>query len=127
MYAIMGITGQIGSLVGRTLLAAKQPVRVVVRDVGRGQVWADRGCEIALANIEDTEFLTTAFRGAKGVFVLVPPNFDPAPEFPEARAIAARSAGRRWKLHARRERWQPHCFRKRGAATAWWSSKDRNA
>jgi NAD(P)H dehydrogenase (quinone) len=89
MYAIMGITGQIGSVIGRILLAAKQPVRAVVRDVGKGQVWADRGCEIALANIEDTASLTTAFRGAEGVFVLVPPNFDPAPEFPEARAIAA--------------------------------------
>jgi len=89
MYAIMGITGQIGSVIGRTLLAAKKPVRAVVRDAGRGQVWADRGCEIALANIEDTASLTTAFRGAEGVFVLVPPNFDPAPGFPEARAIGA--------------------------------------
>ena len=89
MYAIVGITGQIGSVIGRTLRAAKQPVRAVVRDAGKGQVWADRGCEIALANIEDTASLTTAFRGAEGVFVLVPPNFDPAPEFPEARAIAA--------------------------------------
>ena len=89
MYAIVGITGQIGSVIGRTLRAAKQPVRAVVRDAGKGQVWADRGCEIALANIEDTASLTTAFRGAEGVFVLVPPNFDPAPGFPEARAIAA--------------------------------------
>jgi NAD(P)H dehydrogenase (quinone) len=89
MYAIMGITGQIGSVIGRTLLAAKQPVRAVVRDARKSQVWADRGCEIALANIEDRASLTTAFRGAEGVFVLVPPNFDPAPEFPEARAIAA--------------------------------------
>jgi NAD(P)H dehydrogenase (quinone) len=89
MYAIMGITGQIGSVIGRILLAAKQPVRAVVRDVGKGQVWADRGCEIALANIEDTASLTNAFRGVESVFVLVPPNFDPAPEFPEARAIAA--------------------------------------
>ena len=89
MYAIMGVTGQIGSVIGRALLAAEQPIRAVVRDAGKAQVWADRGCEIALANIEDTASLTTAFRGAEGVFVLVPPNFDPAPEFPEARAIAA--------------------------------------
>jgi len=89
MYAIMGVTGQIGSVIGRTLLAAEQPIRAVVRDAGKAQVWADRGCEIALANIEDTASLTTAFRGVEGVFVLVPPNFDPAPEFHEARAIAA--------------------------------------
>jgi len=89
MFAVMGITGQVGSVIGHTLLAAKQPVRAIVRDAGKGHVWADGGCEIALANIEDTASLTAAFRGAEGVFVLVPPNFDPAPEFPEARAIAA--------------------------------------
>ena len=89
MYTIMGVTGQIGSVIGRTLLAAEQPIRAVVRDAGKAQVWADRGCEIALANIEDTVSLTTAFRGTEGVFVLVPPNFDPTPEFHEARAIAA--------------------------------------
>ena len=87
MYAIMGITGQIGGVVARALLTARQPVRAIVRDAGKGQAWAGRGCEVAVANIEDPAALTTAFRGAEGVFVLAPPNFDPAPEFPEARAI----------------------------------------
>src|SRR5579862_6612846 len=89
MFAIMGITGQIGGIVGRALLAANRPVRAVVRDAAKGQVWADRGCEVALAAIEDVVSLTTAFREAEGVFVLVPPLFDPAPGFPEARAIGA--------------------------------------
>jgi hypothetical protein len=102
MYAIMGITGQIGSVIGRTFLAAKQPVRAVVRDAGKGQVWADRGCEIALANIEDTASRTTAFRGAEGVFVLMPPNFDPAPGFLR-RAQLRRLCGPPWKLRVRRE------------------------
>jgi NAD(P)H dehydrogenase (quinone) len=87
MYAIMGITGQIGGVVGRVLLAANQPVRAVVRDAGKGRAWADRGCEVALATIEDAASLTTAFRGAEGVFVLVPSSFDPTPGFPEARTI----------------------------------------
>src|SRR5438874_3151983 len=94
MYAIMGVTGQIGGVVARTLLAAKQPVRAVVRDAGKGQPWADRGCEVALATIEDAVCLAAAFQGTEGVFVLVPPNFDPRPEFPEAQAVgvALRSA-----------------------------------
>jgi len=94
MYAIMGVTGQIGGVVARTLLAARQPVCAVVRDAAKGQAWADRGCDVALASIENAAALTAAFRGAEAVFVLVPPNFDPAPEFPEARAIgvALRSA-----------------------------------
>lgn len=87
MYAIMGITGQIGGVVARTLLASKQPVRAVVRDAAKGQAWADRGCEVALATIDDAAALTEAFRGAEALFVLVPPNFDPLPGFPEAQAI----------------------------------------
>ena len=87
MYAIMGVTGQIGGVVASTLLAAGEPVRAVVRDAGKGRAWADRGCELAVANIEDADALTAAFRGAEGVFVLAPPNFDPSPDFPEARAI----------------------------------------
>jgi uncharacterized protein YbjT (DUF2867 family) len=85
----MGITGQVGGVVARALLAAGKPVRAVVRDAGKGQAWADRGCEVALANIEDPAFLSAAFQGAEGVFVLVPPNFDPAPGFPEAQALGA--------------------------------------
>jgi uncharacterized protein YbjT (DUF2867 family) len=94
MYAIIGVTGQIGGGVARTLLAARQPVRAVVRDTGKGQAWADLGCEVALATIEDEVSLAAAFQGTEGVFVLVPANFDPRPEFPEAQAIgvALRSA-----------------------------------
>ena len=87
MHAIMGITGQIGGVVARALLASEQPVRAVVRDAAKGQAWSDRGCEVALATIDDAISLAAAFRGAESVFVLVPPNFDPLPDFPEAQAI----------------------------------------
>ena len=87
MYVIVGITGQIGGVVGRALLGARQPVRAVVRDAGKGREWASRGCEVALANIEDAASLTAAFRGAEAAFVMVPSNFDPLPGFPEAQAI----------------------------------------
>jgi NAD(P)H dehydrogenase (quinone) len=89
MFAITGITGNVGSQVARNLLAANQPIRGVMRDVRKGEVWAQRGCELAGADINDVAALTAAFSGAEGVFVLVPPNFDPSPAFTEARAIAA--------------------------------------
>jgi NAD(P)H dehydrogenase (quinone) len=89
MLAIMGVTGQIGGVVARTLLATGQPVRAIARDAAKGRAWADRGCELVLASIENVAALTAAFSGAEGVFILVPPSFDPAPEFPEAHAIAA--------------------------------------
>jgi len=88
MFAIMGVTGQVGGVIARTLLAAGQPVRAIARDAAKGRAWTDRGCEFTLASIENVAALTSAFSGADGVFVLVPPNFDPAPEFPEAHAIA---------------------------------------
>jgi uncharacterized protein YbjT (DUF2867 family) len=89
MFAITGITGNVGGEVARNLLAANQGVRAVARDPNKSESWAKRGCEIAQADINNAEALTAAFRGAEGVFVLVPPNFDPAPDFPEARATAA--------------------------------------
>jgi NAD(P)H dehydrogenase (quinone) len=88
MFAITGITGNVGGEVARNLLAAKQPVRGVARDVGKCGAWAQRGCEVLGADINDAAALTSAFRGAEGVFVLVPPNFDPSPDFREARVIA---------------------------------------
>jgi NAD(P)H dehydrogenase (quinone) len=88
MFAITGITGNVGGEVARTLLAAKQPVRAVVRDLRKGAEWAARGCTLAPADRADTSALAAAFHGVKGVFVLVPPNFDPAPGFPEAQATA---------------------------------------
>jgi NAD(P)H dehydrogenase (quinone) len=88
MFAITGITGNVGGEVARNLLAAKQPVRGVARDVGKCAAWKQQGCEIVGADINDVVGLTAAFKGTEGVFVLVPPNFDPSPDFREARAIA---------------------------------------
>lgn len=87
MYAITGITGKVGGAVARNLLAAGQPVRAVVRDAAKGRVWADQGCEVAIAEMEDAQALTHAFTSATGVFVLPPSEFDPQPGFPEARAV----------------------------------------
>ncbi|HSY87782.1 MAG TPA: NmrA family NAD(P)-binding protein [Verrucomicrobiae bacterium] len=89
MYAITGITGQVGSAVARSLLAAKRPVRGVLRDARKAEAWSALGCEIALAAIDDAAALATAFRGVEGVFVLLPSSFDPAPGFPEVRRIVA--------------------------------------
>jgi uncharacterized protein YbjT (DUF2867 family) len=85
MYAITGITGQVGSALASALLDANQAVRAIVRDEKKGAAWAARGCDVALADINDEDALTRAFEGAQGVFVLLPPRFDPAPGFPEAR------------------------------------------
>jgi NAD(P)H dehydrogenase (quinone) len=87
MYAITGITGKVGGELARTLLAAGQPVRAIVRDARKGEEWAALGCELTLAEMEDTPALTHAFTGARAVFILPPSEFDPKPGYPEAKAV----------------------------------------
>ncbi len=89
MFAITGVTGNVGGELARNLLAAKKPVRAVVRDARKGAEWAGFGCEVAIADIEDVAALAAAFEGMEGVFVMVPPNFDPLAGFPEAQKTAA--------------------------------------
>ncbi|MDB5331708.1 MAG: NmrA family transcriptional regulator, partial [Phycisphaerales bacterium] len=89
MYAITGITGKVGGEVARTLSKAGHALRAVVRDPQKGAVWANLGCEVAVADMGDVAALTAAFSGARGVFVLLPPIFDPSPGFPETRATVA--------------------------------------
>jgi uncharacterized protein YbjT (DUF2867 family) len=87
MFAITGITGKVGAAAARCLLSADQSVRAVVRDRSKGAPWAQLGCDIAVANLSDTEALTAAFKGTAGVFVLLPPVFDPAPGVPETSGV----------------------------------------
>ncbi len=89
MFAVTGITGNVGGAVANSLLAAGRKVRAVVRDERKGEEWKMRGCEIAVADIHDAESLKKAFAGAEGVFAMAPPVFDPKPGFPEARSMAA--------------------------------------
>ncbi len=87
MYAITGITGRVGGAAGNALLDSGLSVRAVVRDAAKGAAWKDRGCEVALADMNDAAALTAAFTGVEGVFVLIPPTFDPTPGIPEVRSI----------------------------------------
>jgi NAD(P)H dehydrogenase (quinone) len=87
MYAITGISGKVGGALASALLASGQRVRAVVRDADKGKVWAERGCEVALATMQDATSLAAAFEGADGVFILPPSEFDPSPGFPEALTV----------------------------------------
>ncbi|MFZ0723838.1 MAG: NmrA family NAD(P)-binding protein [Xanthobacteraceae bacterium] len=87
MFAVTGITGQVGGATARTLLDTGLSVRAVMRDAAKGAAWRESGCEIALADMKDAAALTDALSGVDGIFVIMPPIFDPTPDFPEARAI----------------------------------------
>lgn len=89
MYAITAITGRVGGALADRLLEQGHPVRAIVRDEAKGAPWAARGAEVALADADDADALTAALAGAEGVFLLLPPNFDPAPDFSDVKARIA--------------------------------------
>src|SRR5690349_17513862 len=74
MFAITGITGQVGGVVARTLLREGKDVRAVVRSSDKGVAWAQQGCDVVLADMNDACALNRAFAGTEGVFVLLPPH-----------------------------------------------------
>ncbi|NBD27737.1 NmrA family NAD(P)-binding protein [Paenibacillus glycinis] len=87
MYAIMGVTGQVGGAAAKKLLAAGKAVRAIVRDERKAEAWRALGAEAAIADYLDSAALEAAFAGAEGVFVMIPPTFYPKDGFPEARAF----------------------------------------
>ncbi len=87
MFVVTGVTGHTGSVAAEALLAAKQAVRVVVRDAAKGAQWKERGAEVAIATIEDTASMTRALEGATGAYVLLPP-----PAWGEPNVAANRTA-----------------------------------
>ncbi|MDQ0995328.1 uncharacterized protein YbjT (DUF2867 family) [Phyllobacterium ifriqiyense] len=56
----------------------------MLRDPAKAEIWRKRGCDIAFADMGDATQLAAAFKGATGVFILPPSEFDPAPGYPEA-------------------------------------------
>jgi NAD(P)H dehydrogenase (quinone) len=89
MFAITAITGKVGGSVADTLLAAGCGVRAIVRDAAKGAPWKARGCEVAIADIGDADRLARALEGTEGAFILLPPVFDPAPDFRDVKATIA--------------------------------------
>lgn len=89
MFAITGITGQVGGAAARQLLQGGEKVRAILRDPAKGGFWETQGCDVAIAEMTDAAALAHAFDGAAGVFLLIPPVFDPAPGFPEMRRVIA--------------------------------------
>jgi len=93
MFVIAGVTGHVGGVAARELLAAKQPVKVIVRDAAKGKEWAAKGAEIAVGKLDDREFLASTLKGAKGFFTLLPPNYAAADFYADQRRTADAIAG----------------------------------
>lgn len=74
MYAVIGATGNTGSVVAKELLARGQKVRVIGRTSDRLQPLAKLGAEPVVADITDAGALVRAFTGARAAYLIVPPN-----------------------------------------------------
>ncbi len=92
MFVVVGATGNTGSVVADTLLNRKQPVRIVVRSVDKGAAWKAKGADVAVASLDDVPALTKAFEGAKGLYLLVPPNYGAEAWLADQRARMDRAA-----------------------------------
>jgi uncharacterized protein YbjT (DUF2867 family) len=74
MFVITGATGHTGSVAAETLLAAGHSVRVVVRDAAKAARLKALGAEVFVADLGDPAALARAVRGARGVFLISPPD-----------------------------------------------------
>ena len=92
MFVVVGATGNTGSAVVETLLSRKQAVRIVVRSADKGASWKAKGAEIAVASLDDVSALAKAFEGARGLYLLVPPNYGAQAWLTEQSARMGRAA-----------------------------------
>jgi NAD(P)H dehydrogenase (quinone) len=73
MFAIIGATGKVGYATSVALREAGVPVRAVLRDASKAAGLREIGCEIALADLQDSKALAKAIGDAAAVQVIVPP------------------------------------------------------
>ena len=101
MYVILGATGNTGSIIANSLLAAGKKVRVVGRDVGRLQRFVDKGAEAFMATMSDAAALSKAFGGARAAYLLLPPAKSREDQERDSDAIAhaVTKSGLRYAVH----------------------------
>jgi uncharacterized protein YbjT (DUF2867 family) len=75
MIAVMGASGNTGSVVVDQLLASGQKVRAIGRSVDRLKAAVDRGAEPVIGNVLDPDTLASAFNGADAAYAMVPPDY----------------------------------------------------
>lgn len=92
MYVVAGVSGQTGKATADAVLAAGLPLRVIVRSAERGQPWAERGAEVAVADLADEAGLVAALDGAEAAYLLNPPAYGDPDPFARAAALGERFA-----------------------------------
>ncbi len=73
-YVIAGATGNIGKVIVKQLLEARQNVKAIARNEDKLKELTGLGATALPGSITDREFLTKAFAGADAVFCLLMPD-----------------------------------------------------
>lgn len=89
MHAIIGATGNTGRVVAQELLAAGEPVRVLVRSEAKGAELAQKGAEVSVVDLEDDASVRAALEGATSAYYLLPPPDVSKDAFLATRAVIA--------------------------------------
>lgn len=74
MIVVVGATGNTGNVAAEKLLAAGAKVRVLGRDAGKLERFAQRGAEVVVCDMTDASAVEQALAGAEAVHTLIPPN-----------------------------------------------------
>lgn len=74
-FVITAATGNIGSKLVKELRERGHRVIAISRDTNKAAPLKALGAEIAIGQVDDSEFLTRTFSGADGVFALIPPEY----------------------------------------------------
>ncbi|HVF16970.1 MAG TPA: NAD(P)H-binding protein [Steroidobacteraceae bacterium] len=75
MYVLLGSNGNITSKLATLLLAQGESVRVVGRHAASLGALRRAGADIAVGDAGDTDFLASAFAGAKAVYTMIPTEY----------------------------------------------------
>src|SRR5579863_2770108 len=101
IYAILGASGNTGSIIADFLLSKGRKVRVVGRDAARLQRFVRKGAEAFTADVSDAAALTKAFSGARAAYLMLPPITSREDQERESDAItqAVTESGLRYAVH----------------------------
>lgn len=91
-YVVFGVSGRTGHAAASALLRSGHRVRVVVRDPAKGRAWAERGAEIAVADLTDQASMTRALSRVQGAYVVSPQDYKREDLFERADLIARTTA-----------------------------------
>jgi uncharacterized protein YbjT (DUF2867 family) len=101
MYAILGASGNTGSIIADSLLSKGEKVRVVGRDAGRLQRFVRKRAEAFTADVSDAVALTKAFSGARAAYLMLPPvaSREDQERHSDAIAQAVKESGLSYAVH----------------------------